>query len=778
MEKSIYIYILIETVFNISCSAENTQEIKRLSGLDKTKLAYAILPKVEQIDLLTVLPYCTHCFVYINLYNPVDLTSSSTPTILSRFAPVISSIYNKIELVPIQLYFKVEQNGPIRYSKHNVSQLCVSNFFDKFTSYFCTRIHKSKFVLKSRPWNFEQYFYRLPPLKYHDHAINNIWINNPDNENSQIKREIICIVLSEMETNKLWLWAQSYQYSKNFIESPNEHKILIAIKLGMLKLQNRKLSIFFPYEISLFNQITSRGNIGSPSSLQIREYVSRELKNAQNISRWGLVQEFSTFKECSNFNTFPKLIFSVPLNTILKCVKTTILWKYIFGSNFILLPDDIFQFPRIEIEFVASYEIYSLPLIIAHPPTQTIFIACGDTYLKKSGRFDVCLKSFETQVWLAIIITFAIYAPIVWTIYGQDSANVSSKFFMNVVTVFLAIFKNLTEQSTPFSSNLLASKPLRVLSTHILICIIVLSNAYKNDNMYELMAPKRFRPYETFEQILNASYTVYSLPTYLRVAPECNRNVSELSHCIDMASKTKHSLEYRYLYFILLEIKSNLISQTNKLYKTEKPIDTLPQTYQYAHNYSKLWIKPVYELAELIRKTYSSFPDKMNSLTALRIDFDETFAEITSLEELAACNNTAFLIESTKVEKWKMILSGKGIKKISTGGDVLIEKHIGYSLKGWIPAFILQRISGVKSSGILEWWNKFVSNHLVKVRTLSGRLMEFNEKYTEFYNRQSNNVDEENSRSFFVVFHLVIEMGFLGLFLCVSEICYSILLSW
>lgn len=86
--------------------------------------------------------------------------------------------------------------------------------------------------------------------------MNNIWIDQLHSGNSHIKREIICIVPSEMETNKLLLWAKSYQYSKLFIEAPNEHRILIAINIEILKQHNLRIPIFLPCKIGLSTHIT------------------------------------------------------------------------------------------------------------------------------------------------------------------------------------------------------------------------------------------------------------------------------------------------------------------------------------------------------------------------------------------------------------------------------------------------------------------------------------------------------------------------------------------
>lgn len=142
-----------------------------------------------------------------------------------------------------------------------------------------------------------------------------------------------------------------------------------------------------------------------------------------------------------------------------------------------------------------------------------------------------------------------------------------------------------------------------------------------------------------------------------------------------------------------------------------------------------------------------------------------TTPEVSLLRELENCNKTAFLAEESKISEWEMILRNKGVKTLSVGKEILVKKNIGYVFNGWLPRFIFRRVGGLKSSGILEWWDKIFSGNLAKVRTNVKRLRSDDKDLNIYYNTPIKPAFEHNSRAFFLVFELVLEVGLLA-FVC------------
>ncbi len=150
--------------------------------------------------------------------------------------------------------------------------------------------------------------------------------------------------------------------------------------------------------------------------------------------------------------------------------------------------------------------------------------------------------------------------------------------------------------------------------------------------------------------------------------------------------------------------------------------------------------------------------------------FNNSDAEISVLNELEYFNKIAFIHDDAQIRQWELILKHKNVRKISVGENVLRQNCIGYSFSGWVPTFLQKRIGGLMWSGILEWWNNFVSVHVVKIRT-SKKLFGRNKNYEEFFRTKSINNGDSKTRCFFFVFYLVLQVGLQSVLCLVVEIC-------
>lgn len=69
-----------------------------------------------------------------------------------------------------------------------------------------------------------------------------------------------------------------------------------------------------------------------------------------------------------------------------------------------------------------------------------------------------------------------------------------AKPFSVAMSVFAGISKSLVEQSNPYMYDLLSTTSLKLFPCGALFCALVLSNAYKNDNIQKLIYPSKFQP--------------------------------------------------------------------------------------------------------------------------------------------------------------------------------------------------------------------------------------------------------------------------------------------
>ncbi len=129
--------------------------------------------------------------------------------------------------------------------------------------------------------------------------------------------------------------------------------------------------------------------------------------------------------------------------------------------------------------------------------------------------------------------------------------------------------------------SILQNTSTKFLATGALLVSLIISNAYKNDNMYELLNPRKFRSFNEFNQLRDANYSTYSLPLYADLEPTCFVNITDLSKCIQESYGDNHMM-----YSNNLRIKS-------KLFKYMEPYNSVfksPKLLQYAYNYSTTWM--------------------------------------------------------------------------------------------------------------------------------------------------------------------------------------------
>lgn len=754
------IFLLEICNFLAPCNLSDVKwKLKPVSQQSKYWSDYRHPSNVQEIDLSSVLPFCPFCFVVINLFNGVNVVPAKMPIIIRRLFPV--RVFMKVQYVSLQLAQEVQKRGSVFISSRNVSKFCPSRFFNVAYE-LCTHASFHNFSVSSRSWNSELYVYLLPPA-YHI-KLNSFWNYGYRFGRRNSGTGILGILVKDSSTDKFLTWFSFYPKKIIRVYDAKENIILIAICLEILTKQNNVITMFLPCDFCI-PSITITGIVSSLTVFEIKHKFDRMLVNTRNISTWRL-NELSGIKyeeNCGNQSTPYLLKYSHlhELDKLLLCLKIKETWENILALNFKLISSKSEANPHTKVNFYPLSAIDALSFVVAHPMTQIKFIACGDTFGKRNTNFHVFMESFNNQSWVSIVLLLGILVPLSWYILSLDFETCSEISFSEFFEIFAAVFKNSFEQSTPYNSKLLSKTSLKLLACITLLCVQILSNAYKNDNMHSMMKPEVFHPFKKFEQLLSANYSVYSVPYYLSVDWECNINLSIFTVCLQNSFTDNHKFD--------LNITTNSKLQQISYYFIKNSLkQIITNDYEYLYNNSMLWMEPIYKQAQLMRKTL--FVEEQNVRGPTKHFENDIETEVSILQKLKECNNTAFVDDNTKVLKWKLILEQKGIKKLSVGRDVMISKYFGFELHGWIPKFIVKRIRGIMSSGIMEWWNEIVSVHLVKVRTSSGGLIGTDEKFNKL---EYTKIDERKSRSFFLIFYFVLELGLMATICCIIERLHS-----
>lgn len=153
-----------------------------------------------------------------------------------------------------------------------------------------------------------------------------------------------------------------------------------------------------------------------------------------------------------------------------------------------------------------SVEVPDLPFTIIFPnDVATLrFVSCGRP---KTGAFafSALLSVFEWPVWLACLVIVA--ASILFKIV---CFSVKQKICANtVLTYAFEYFKNFVEQGSSLLNTSVSHKWTIFMGLYMPVHI-VLSNAYRNSNVYNMVQPREPIPYERLSQLINDNFKIYS----------------------------------------------------------------------------------------------------------------------------------------------------------------------------------------------------------------------------------------------------------------------------
>ena len=100
--------------------------------------------------------------------------------------------------------------------------------------------------------------------------------------------------------------------------------------------------------------------------------------------------------------------------------------------------------------------------------------------------------------------------------------------------------------------------------------------------------------------------------------------------------------------------------------------------------------------------------------------------EVDSFNELRKCERRAVVANEFFVNEMASNLLRDGRRNVYVGKNKLVENQLGINFKGFLTCNIFyKRVKGAESSGIWNWWNKLVVNHVAKINR-HGSLIERN----------------------------------------------------
>lgn len=160
--------------------------------------------------------------------------------------------------------------------------------------------------------------------------------------------------------------------------------------------------------------------------------------------------------------------------------------------------------------------LFTFPHYVSNHTNTLRIVGCGkraDTSLPFQELFNV----FEKYVWLAILVLIATF-PLATKVLIKESFNLNN---------FTAVIKVFLEQSDPFQNSVVNGKPNRIMIGLFLLMGIILSNACKNTNVYNMVVPREPILYKYFEDLVRDDFRICtrSIAAKAEVSEECENYV-------------------------------------------------------------------------------------------------------------------------------------------------------------------------------------------------------------------------------------------------------------
>ncbi|CAL8135803.1 unnamed protein product [Orchesella dallaii] len=341
------------------------------------------------------------------------------------------------------------------------------------------------------------------------------------------------------------------------------------------------------------------------------------------------------------------------------------------------------------------------------------FVSCGKAEME-SMAFVELISVFDGYIWLFVSISVVVLVPTIQYIAdAQKSGNcLENNQLMHVFKHWLCLVKVLLEQGDPFPLSLQQTNPVRLVVSCVLLVAIVLSNAYKNTNVYNMIVPREPFRYQRFEELMLNKFTVYSRTERVNIHSNNRIQPGDLSWNLPKSSnrwaggKSPSAYIQKELFmdfFTRQQYESQSLDFHNNSLELLRNVSFETRLHPHLDTAVENRLKEITKLGNLSQQISIS-PEYRSRFSDLVIKDEERILE----EFMDQCNKTALVLPSFMCHQHKRRLQHLGRREVFVGKEIYTNPSLSFSLGGLIPPYIVKRLSGMGSSGLWEWWMKAI----------------------------------------------------------------------
>lgn len=358
-------------------------------------------------------------------------------------------------------------------------------------------------------------------------------------------------------------------------------------------------------------------------------------------------------------------------------------------------------------------------------PTYLTFVSCS-TPDRWGLAFHQLFSIFDIYVWLGLCIsTLAIATfssivlmyrklPQISRLFGSTIvlATGNNTDMVSTVKIFfkdhlfqslMCYFKILVEQGDPINIHLWNLPYLGSAFACYLFVAVVISNAYKNENINQLTLPRGSTPYDTFEALINNNFTIF---TRASAIGGYSRNIL-----------TQPAFD---------GIVKNMFRNSYANVTREHHLTTVCRSEVFTFGQAEISMKRFFMTADNFSKNTKYVMNQstvMPHWIELLVDSQDECSLFTlnnRCDPLRFCNKTAIILPSTDAKKKYDQMKKARYKNVYLGQEKLIENKYGIMFTRWVSPHIIQRMKGLYSSGSIDWWDRYLLDFVSKLRTDYG----------------------------------------------------------
>lgn len=389
---------------------------------------------------------------------------------------------------------------------------------------------------------------------------------------------------------------------------------------------------------------------------------------------------------------------SIMRNFTLQMATNNANCKELLSANFVITLVPLF--------YISA--LYTFPHYVDNHTNKLRIVGCG----KRSETalpFQELVNIFDGWVWLAILVILVAF-PLATKTLTNGSLIMDN--FTAVVKVFL-------EQGDPFHNSVVSRTPNRIFIGLFLLMGIILSNAYKNTNVYNMVVPRKPVLYKYFHELIRDDFKIYtrSVAAVVEASEEC------VNYVLDPFGRCIENIEGN-AYALVSEVEKLANDYENYANMLDMKIKTDPtlianglkdETRLHEHVISKFR----HILLDTIpNRGYDSIDAVIRGTDAyLEIPTSE-LSKILQ-ESVFECRGSAVILPEMKArDGYKELIKEKKLTLAFVGEELFSNIDWLFYLNGIIPPNLIERIHRIGESGVWRWWvDMFAQSHLTNENT-------------------------------------------------------------